>query len=110
MQKVSEFLIEAKKVIEDPTRWTTEAYAKDENGNTIDPCHENASCFCSLGALESLCRTPDIGVTDLWYNARSTLDTVMQRDVAGYNDNHTHEEVMQKWDEAINLAKAQESK
>ena len=115
MQKVSDFLIEAKKVIEDPTHWTTGWFAKDSSGVNCSSLDVRAVCFCSLGAIErhdkrELLHSELSGDDAVSALAIKALENVMDFDVEDFNDEHTHEEVMQKWDEAINLAKAQESK
>lgn len=118
MQKVSDFLIEAKKVIEDPTRWTRGWFAKTRMGTNCSALDDRAMCFCSLGALERFDGQelpinkydPISGEPNNSRLAQDYLEEVMGCAVEDFNDEHSHQEVMQKWDEAINLAKAQESK
>lgn len=113
MTKVTEFLIGAKKLIEDPTKWTRGWFAKDFNGEHISAIDENAVCFCSLGALERYDGQPlPINkyhpLTGEPYNSRFAQDylvEVMGCAVEDFNDDHTHAEVMKKWDEAIVLSR-----
>lgn len=112
MNKVAGFLIEAKKLIEDPTKWTQGWFAKNAIGSNVSSLSESVVCFCSLGALE---RTEGRELWDTKYgerllsrDAQVVLETAMKCSVENYNDTHTHAEVMQKWDDAIELAKQKE--
>lgn len=107
--KVSAFMTEAKRVIEDPANWTTGWFAKDEFGTMVDSLSENATCFCSLGALERYAKREleeDLvgGVRSLSREAQHRLECVMGMAVEDFNDYHTHSEVMTMWDEAIKMA------
>lgn len=113
MTKVSEFLISAKKLIEDPTNWTQGWFAKTNTGAMVGANAEDAVCFCSLGALERydgqvLPINKYHPLTGEPYNSRFAqdyLEEAMGCAVEDFNDQHTHEEVMKKWDEAIALSK-----
>ena len=118
MKKVSEFLIGAKKIIQDPANWTQGWFAKNEQGGKVGSNSERAVCFCSLGALERMDgRELPINKYDpltfepnLSRFAQDLLEGVMGGvAVEDFNDSHTHEEVMMKWDEAILKAKELES-
>lgn len=106
--KVSAFMTEAKKVIEDPANWTTGWFAKNEFGTMVDSLSENATCFCSLGAIEryAKCELEEdlFGVRSLSREAQYRLEGVMGMAVEDFNDDHTHLEVMTMWDEAIKIA------
>lgn len=112
MIKATELLVEAKSLIEDPKNWTTGWFAKQEDGSIADSCDKYAVCFCSLGALERVygvhTDNDQEGIGEAMYQARCALDSVMHSDVPGYNDGHTHAEVMSKWDEAIELVRTEE--
>lgn len=111
MQKVAEFLIEAKKVIEDPTRWTTGWFAKTVAGVRCSALDDEATCFCSMGALEYY------NGRELLYDekgtvahlARDVLESVMEERLVSFNDRHSHTEVMQKWAEAIKFSQKEGS-
>lgn len=109
--KTSEILIKAKELIANPVYWTQGDYSKEVNGVT---------CFCSLGAIgQVLFKDLDSGVT--WYGevtgtqAADLLKAVVGCEIrtgetfAPYNDSHTHDEVMEAFDKAIDLAKAKEA-
>ena len=107
--KVSVFMTEAKKVIEDPANWTTGWFAKNKFGTMVGSLSENATCFCSLGAIEryAKCEFEENligGVRSLSREAQHRLEGVMGMSVEDFNDDHTHPEVMAMWDEAIKIA------
>lgn len=118
MTNVAEFLIGAKKLIEDPAKWTKGWFARTSFNGMVGSLDERATCFCSLGALERYDGhelpinkyNPLTGDPHISRFAQDALQEVMGCAVEDFNDEHSHEEVMQKWDEAINLAKAQEAK
>lgn len=96
--KVSELLIKAKTIIENPENWTQEHLARDHVGYPTDPNANCAVCFCSVGAL----RKAHIPWTDTSYmDASRFLFTAMNGNVPEFNDTHTHAEVMHAWDKAI---------
>ena len=110
--KVSEVLTQAKAKIADPKNWIQDHMACDSLGRPVSPAAPHAACWCSLGALVAT-------GADVW--ARSDAKVLLREairapivpgswtsDIAGYNDNHSHAEVMQMWDRAIELAKNQE--
>jgi len=51
MKSVKTNLIKAKKLISDPKKWTQGWYAKNNHGQYTWPAHEDAVCFCSIGAV-----------------------------------------------------------
>lgn len=117
MQKVSEFLIGAKKLIEDPTNWTQGWFAKSNLGNHVQANSERAVCFCSLGALERFDgkelplnkRHPLTGEKYLSRYAQDELENVMGQAVEDFNDENSHSLVMEKWEEAIRNAQEKEA-
>lgn len=102
--KTSELLIKAKVVIENPGHWTQGAYAHAERGGerrwSMD---EDATCFCSLGALS---RVTHEMPNSSYFHATRYLETAMLMPVSVFNDSHTHGQVMAAWDKAIEEAKA----
>lgn len=100
-------LVKAKQLIQDPLNWIQGNYTKMIDGR---------QCFCSLGAI-ARAATPD-GEPVVWFG--ESVDTQVARlllqvvgnavleghTFAAYNDNHTHSEVMEAFDKAIELAKA----
>lgn len=107
--KTSELLQQAKLLIATPETWTTRSYAKDNEGNSCSDLDEDACSFCSSGAINRASRNAG---SFLFNKAEHHLQTVT-RDKVGdnincsylaYNDRHTHAEVMELWDQAIELA------
>jgi hypothetical protein len=96
---VTEALIAGKDRIKNKKNWTQRAFARNSFGITVDHDSSNAACWCSLGALKNI-----LGYGKTQAEARHVLRKVMT-DIVEYNDNHNHDEVMQKWDEAIELSK-----
>ena len=113
--KLSEFMTGAKELIKDESSWTKDWFARNDAGVPVRSLHEDAICFCSLGAIERFagCELGDDlvdGVSSRTKEAQGLLETVMGGLlVEEYNDTHTHEEVMAMWDEAIEVAKVSES-
>lgn len=106
---LSEFLTGAKELIKDESSWTKDWFARTDSGMAVSSMHEDATCFCSLGAIERFAGC-ELGSSSRTKEAQNLLETVMDGLlVEEYNDTHTHEEVMAKWDEAIKLAKAEEA-
>lgn len=101
--KDSEILKEAKKLIENPENWTQHAYARTKHDQIIHVNSPLACKFCSLGAVEYLCDSN-------WSDTPAVMFLAKAADgpIGLYNDNHTHEEVMQAWDKAIALAEQAE--
>lgn len=111
--KTSEFLIESKKLIDTPYKWTQNALARDKNGNEVSHVRESAVCFCSIGAL---CHTWATKEDANSYNIPAAEEYLLKsRDdtsyssISVYNDTHTHVEVMEWWDKAIAAAIKDES-
>lgn len=105
-------LTEARKLIEDPEHWLQGVYAMDETKTVgLYPKNPAATCFCSIGAVVHV--LPEDALPEKEVQALSAavwaLDPAWaeankvrkDRCIAGYNDTHTHEEVLAVWDHAI---------
>lgn len=105
--KVSERLIAAKAIITDPSKWTQGYYARDNKGEIIEADMTEAVCFCSIGALHRVGQfnwhSEDTDPAEVYLNGATDTRWIVE-----YNDSHTHEEVMQVWDNAIERALADE--
>lgn len=92
----------ARALISEASRWTQGCAAEDETGTSVPSDDESAVCWCSLGALH---------LVNYLYGdvekATAMLKNAMDGYIWTYNDFHTHEEVMAKWDVAIARAAAQ---
>lgn len=106
--KTSEILIEAKKKINTPEKWTAGTLARDEAGCAVAFGSESAVCFCSMGALEVEFCEKDIPRL-YWFPCINALNNSIPvgGGIAIFNDTHTHKEVMEVWDRAIAEAKAE---
>ena len=109
--QVTKLLTDAKLLISDKANWTKSAYAKDDKGRTVECFSEEATCFCSLGALHRASGTAFVEHT-VERDAINILHESIPRDdcgwrsIAVFNDaaSRTHEEVMKVWDDAIAAA------
>lgn len=109
--KVSELLIKARSVISCPEKWTQGAFAKDIDQVGVAVSDTSAVCFCSLGAIfyVDVLQGAVAGYI-LQGNAMSALSKAMgDSGVTIYNDTHTYEEVIEKWDIAIKNTQALEN-
>ena len=106
--EIKELLSKARKLIENPENWLQGDFSRDAEGNPCFSTEENAVCFCSIGALR---RATSSGVdnhrnyrwaTPTYIAARVALQVKMGTFVDTFNDSHTHQEVLAKFDEAIN--------
>ena len=88
-----EILKAARAKIERPECWTQESLRRDACGQ---PCgRREAVCWCSMGAIYD---TTLLGVAD---GAFSALKSVCGDNIADFNDTHTHAEVLEAFDKAI---------
>lgn len=104
--KTVDVLMKAKEIIQDPSNWMQGDYSNPER-----------TCFCSLGAIAEALGLCDEHHSDQHIDqhpASKLLHKVVGADLdsvytfAKYNDSHTHAEVMQAFDKAIELAKEQD--
>lgn len=112
MEKISEVLIKARKLIEDPAHWTQRSFARDSYGNKLGPLSESATCFCSIGALHNV--QPELWLTgETSIPAKDFLNDLCKDlhgiRVVNYNDSHTHKEVLALFDAAILKAQNEQS-
>lgn len=127
LMKASVLLKAARERVTDPQDWTQGAYARDAYGSEVGDGHfslddlideeafHNATRWCALGALGVKAFDIDdvAHATNVLERAVRKLDTSVKGDdyciVSAFNDNHSHEEVLRLFDEAIELAKEQEA-
>lgn len=99
--KISDQLKAAKAIIASPSKWLQGAYAKDANGFACRGDNPQATCFCSLGALQAVNNCYSDAPSQ---PAISVLKQFMGGDVPEFNDSATHEQVMEAFDKAIAAA------
>ena len=105
--KTSKFLLTAKKFIDAPEKWTQGSDARTEDGIGVSARSIRAVCYCSVGALQKLHDPIDFYDDTNRHEmaAYKYLRIAMRnRNIAEFNDCHTHAEVMAAWDKAIQLA------
>lgn len=122
--KTSELLIAAKAVISKPETWTQGTYARKSVGEgqiglgaSIQPYHPSAVCFCSIGALRKVACEADPDRFSLsskvLVRAEEFLDIFSVKRgslcIANFNDHNSHEQVLNVFDDAIELAKEKEN-
>src|SRR4051794_31065920 len=100
--KPREVLIEARRLIEDPERWTQHTLARNpETRRPVDPDSPRAGQWCLWGAVEHVldARTDYIGVWD----ALTAVLEPRYPSFASFNDadGRTHTEVLAAFDKAI---------
>jgi hypothetical protein len=94
-----ETLKAARQLISDPAKWTQGDFARDADGNEVNPNNDLATCYCSFGAIQF------VNKESTWITASRHLDGLclskfgISLDV--FNDTHTHVEVLALFDAAI---------
>lgn len=119
MKTASQLLVESKALIADPVTWTTGHIARDAAGTPIqDPFHPDACQFCMYGALgrvagvgayDGLSSIPACDELDSVHELRVAIQRVTRvvtqesrfRSIGDFNDNSTHQQVMNLLDKAI---------
>lgn len=114
--KTIDVLKAARAKITNPENWMKGFYAKTPDGGETVGTNPEATCFCALGAIESVTGIlhlyngwPDRAVVFLNKVVKEVQpEDVNYRNVAEYNDNSTHEQVLAVFDKAITLAENEE--
>jgi hypothetical protein len=110
----SDVLRSARNLITEPSKWTQNHFAKDENGNALlDGYAQQAVCWCSIGALEKVvggCVPSYDKPSQLLMKAGAILTGCQKYNfsISAYNDSHTHQEVLNLFDTAIAIASTEE--
>jgi hypothetical protein len=92
MSQLLETLNKAQDLIRDPKNWIQGDFT---NGK---------GCYCSLGALDVVANNGQYNLIRAYLgDAARELTSNEVIGTAGFNDSHTHEEVMQMWDRAREL-------
>ncbi len=104
MPATLEILKAGRALIENPAHWTQRAFAIDCGGVDVGASSPNACSWCSIGALLKA------GNHDPLTPGRRHLEQAIEQilgfamDLDDFNDTHTHSEVLQVWDKAIENA------
>lgn len=93
MKTDREVLEDAITLIEDPSKWTQGAFARDGDGDRTDPLDPKAQTWCARGALRKVvgCRTHEVNV-QLSRITHSIFPD--QNSFTSYNDTHLHGDVI----------------
>ena len=102
-----ELLQRGRELISELDHWTKGWYAKTLKDERTSLSSSDAHSFCSLGALHKAYETnaEETRSTRNLDAARLFLQEEMNFSIAGFNDHHTHAEVLAAWDRAIQRAK-----
>lgn len=107
---IIDVLIRAKKIITDPSNWTTEAFARDTNDFCTGVSDPDAIKFCSSGAIEKALwqihgdsdeKKVYGNLVKVFQYMNMTCLMLRKETFINFNDKYTHEEVLDLFDEAI---------
>ena len=108
MTAVLKILVLARSIISEPAHWNQGHLALTEDGDRISTLSSMAVCFCAFGAVhkaafefEALDSLPEAIEALVVAISESKGMPELSSSLVGYNDNHSHEEVLQRFDEAI---------
>ena len=110
--KAHEILQKAHDLLADRQNWAQRWFAYDKYGNRVGSTDKEATCWCSVGAICKVEGRDDSQKS----RALDLLDEALhvrfnwRKGVPGYNDIHTHEQVLAVFSKAIELAKVEEGK
>lgn len=94
---VREVLTKARELIADEKRWTRDCSARNAAGNYVSVFDDSAACWCASGAIWKA----SAAQVNLCETAMACLRHECRMGVAGFNDRHTHAEVLAAFDRAI---------
>jgi hypothetical protein len=95
-------LISAKGIIADPKHWTQFEFARTEYGEGTHSTSDNATCWCSLGALTKASEQANLpSIAPRVLATKLLTRNAKAGNVPSTNDYGTHQEVMQMFDGAI---------
>lgn len=100
---ILETLKDTRGLLSDKSKWTNGGnYASDVDGAWINPLHEAAVCWCSLGAIMKI--TNKNAVSDPLVKACEKelgITVNAHGGIVHYNDEHTHKQVLKIFDKTI---------
>lgn len=109
----STVLKKAKALISNPESWTQGAFARDKRGRNVECLSYEACCWCAIGSVlrisDSVACDSHEALSFLNIAAAVLVDYAAERrSAAQFNDLHNHQEVLNLFDTAIDMAKAKE--
>ena len=99
--RTHEILIEVRKLLDDPARHTTGAFARDKQWANCEVGSRYATQWCVMGALEKVI-APGCEHSDRAYSF--IYQAISPTSLAWFNDHYSHDEVLAALDKAIALA------
>lgn len=103
------YLLAAMAKISTPATWTQGTNARDANDEKVLTSNPGAVKFCSLGAImRNEYDERDQYVDMVFRKAAAIVKSETGFTITAYNDNHSHSEVMQLWDDVISVVNALE--
>ncbi len=102
MKTTLQILTEGFELIRNPNHWTQGILAMGIEGEVYsDPTDPACTCWCSVGALMKVINDSDSPPI----HAYKALENAAGAPLARFNDSHTHAEVLQLWEKAIEHAR-----
>ena len=121
--KILEILEKSKNLILDKKNWTRITFARDKDNRSVSPVNPEAVCFCALGALSKICDCKNViesnesiscGGREAYYYLCMAANKIVveggrkfdgSNPVSWVNDVLHHQDVLDMYDSAIELAK-----
>lgn len=106
----------ARKILNNPKRWTKQAWARRPDGLEVGVNHPKAACFCAAGALQKACLGLDVdGDITIMVDSETFLKKAFLArgttycTIYAYNDapKRKHIEVLRWFDRAIALSESE---
>jgi hypothetical protein len=97
-----ELLHEAKNIVADPDTFTQGAFARDKQGNTVNPESDYATAFCGWGAIQRVAFKDDIDPTLAQARLVIASDEIFGMLPQAVNDELGREAVLRMYHLAIN--------
>jgi len=109
--KTLEILQEARNLLSTPDKWTQNYIARDDKNHGLESAiSPDATCWCMSGAVLKAAETDSLSLEwiDLLEKAIKELhpEFHLVGGIPGFNDTHTHEEVLRVFDRAIESCKS----
>ena len=97
-----EVLIAAKALLSDPTKWTQGVFARNSDGDEVDPDDSTAVCWCATGAVRKIAGDDVDHILD---RLKNSIPSRFVATIPFVNDGPGYDAVMEMYDIAIAAAK-----
>jgi hypothetical protein len=103
----TDVLVAAQELITDKKNHTVGYFARSKDGYPSMPKDTGATCWCLYGAVIKVAPNDDalMGAVQHLLDAIEKITGNMEGSITTYNDDHTHAEILQLVDDAIELSK-----